>query len=124
MIIEEAFKLFHANVMNDPDINKQGKELAMEVHKNTELIDISAIFDNEEDFTFTFDFKESITLPFENNFIKMSNTLGGLFLYIREFQPFVYTGAVLLPIGNNECYNAYKVVFTMTVEENGNTVWI
>lgn len=126
MLIEEAFKIFTENTLKEP-INKGKKnhDLCIEVYSKAQLIDLSAVYLCNEDIAdspismdiyeapdkFTSITKlssicEYVNLPFEVCFFKLYDTTSGFedpsYLFIREFAPQKYTGALLVEAPNKD----------------------
>lgn len=122
MLVEEAFKIFMENTLKEP-INKSKKnhDLCVEVYAKTQLIDLSAvylcnegieanpltmnIYEAPDKFTTTTELSgdcKEVNLPFEACFFKLygasSEAKDPSYLFIREYAPQEYTGALLVDI--------------------------
>lgn len=133
MLIEKAFKIFTESTLKEPlNKSKKNHDLCIEVYSKAQLIDLSAIYtsidgiaDNrlnvdlyEAPDKFTAigelpDDCEEINLPFDTCFFKLygacSKYADPSYLFIREYAPLEYTGALLVQIPTTD--NIIKSVF-------------
>lgn len=132
MLVEEMFKEFTSSVLRETK-RKADYDVCIDVYAKTQLLDISAIYNNPEfatDSTTNYaniqyenhkaiaeskwkDF--DIVLPFDSNFIKLydNNAKGydlASYVFIREYAPTIYTGVFIVELTT---VAIYKILFTI-----------
>lgn len=122
MLIEKAFKDFTVQALSELK-SKKDYDKCIDVYAKTQLVDLSAIFKenptegyceilnggkwlgNNGILSAELDKDLDILLPFECSFIKLydegdTDFDNGGFLFIREFEPLVYTGKLITYLSN------------------------